>query len=332
MRIVTRSQARTLLLLLTSFCVPILSHGQAWTPAKGEGDYSVVFQDLYTRDHLLQDGSRIYAGHVTLLGLVQSLDFGLTDKLAATVAFPLGAGKYRGPTPHQFPIDNGNYHGSLQDMGLTLRYNWLTRPLVLTPFVSSSSPMTHYEHFAHSAIGSDSWEFRMGVNAGHHFESILPRAYYQVQYAFVVAQSFMNIRPNKNRFNGEFGYFVTKRLSVRALALSQLTHGGLDANDFRHKVATDPLWRQHDRIQRMNLFNLGGGAAYSLRNNLDVFASLLHTMWGTNGHALYTGLTVGVTYSFRTPWARPQIAYEDQAESQTWRTQVKQPPQIQCAH
>jgi hypothetical protein len=332
MRIITPSTAQTFPLLLTLFCVPILTHGQAWTPAKGAGDYSLVFQDLYTRDHLLQDGSRIYAGHVTLLGIVQSLDFGLTDKLAATVAFPLGAGKYRGPTPHQFPIDNGNYHGSLQDMGITLRYNWLPRPLVLTPFVSGSFPMSHYEHFAHSAIGSDSWEFRMGVNAGHHFESLLPRAYYQVQYSFVLAESFMSVRPNKNRFNGEIGYFLTKRLSVRALALSQLTHGGLDANDFHHRVATDPLWRQHDRIQRMNFFNLGGGAAYSIRNNLDVFASLLHTMWGTNGHALYSGLTVGVTFSFRTPWARPQMTYADVADSLVWEAQVKQPPQIQCVH
>ena len=332
MRIGTRFQARTFLLLLTSLCAPSLSHGQAWTPAKGEGDYSLVFQDLYTREHLLQDGSRVDAGHVNLVGIVQSVDFGVTDKFAATVAVPIGVGKYSGPTPHLLPIDNGNYHGGLQDMGIALRYNWLARPVVLTPFVSGSFPMSHYEHFAHSALGSDSWEFRMGVNAGHHFESFLPRAYYQVQYSFVVAESFMNIRPNKNRFNGEFGYFLTKRLSVRALALSQLTHGGLDGNDFHHRVATDPWWRQHDRIQRMNLFNLGGGAAYTIRNNLDVFASLLHTMWGTNGHALYSGVTVGVTFSFRTPWARRQIAYADVADSQAWEAQVKQPPQIQCAH
>jgi hypothetical protein len=192
--------------------------------------------------------------------------------------------------------------------------------------------MNHYEHFAHSAIGSDSWEFRLGANVGHHFESVLPRAYFQTQYMFVVAESFMNIRPNKNRFNGEFGYFLTKRLAVRALALSQLTHGGLDVSDFHHRVPTDPWWRQHDRIQRANLLNLGGGVSYSIRNNLDVFASLLHTMWGTNGHALYTGLTIGATYSFRTPWARHAMAYDDTTGIPAFEAQVKQPPQIQCVH
>ena len=59
MHIVTCSRARAFLLLVTSVCAPGLAYGQAWTPLRGEGDYSVVFQDLYTRDHLLQDGSRI---------------------------------------------------------------------------------------------------------------------------------------------------------------------------------------------------------------------------------------------------------------------------------
>jgi hypothetical protein len=130
-----RSISSFLLALLATFSlVPTFAYSQAWTPAKGEGDYSIAAQDLYTRDHLLQDGSRVEAGHVTLLGLVQSVDFGVTDKVAATVASPIGAGRYNGHTPHLLPIDNGNYHGSLQDMGLSLRYQWLAHPFVLTRF------------------------------------------------------------------------------------------------------------------------------------------------------------------------------------------------------
>jgi len=328
--------------ILTSFCffcgfvlltaMPTLTHAQAWTPPKGEGDYSVVLQDLYTRDHLLQEGQRLDAGHVNLVGVVQSIDFGITDKFAATLAVPFGAGRYRGKFPHQLPIDDGTYHTSLQDLSMGLRYNWRARPLMLTPFVLGTFPINHYEHFAHSAIGTDSWEFRMGLNAGHHFETVLPRAYFQVQYSYAVVQSFMNFRPNKNRFNGEFGYFLTRRLSVRALALSQITDGGLDFSDFHHRVATDPLWRQHDRISRTDILNLGGGAAYGITHNLDLFGSLLHTVWGRNGHALYTGVTVGVSWSFRMPWARPQLAYEPAANSDSWRAQVNQPPQMQCAH
>src|SRR5262249_23070417 len=47
--------------------------GQAWTPPRGEGEYALVFQDLYTTKHTLGDGSRLDAGHVTLLGLVNGI-------------------------------------------------------------------------------------------------------------------------------------------------------------------------------------------------------------------------------------------------------------------
>ena len=307
-------------------------NAQAWTPPKGEGDYSIAFQDLYTREHMLEDGSRLDAGHVNLLGAAQSFDIGITDRLAATLSVPFGGGRYSGKVPHQLPIDDGTYHASLQDMGIGLRYNFGARPLVLTPFVLGMFPMNHYEHFAHSAIGTDSWEVRFGLNAGHRFESVIPRAYFQVQYSYGIVQSFMNFRPNKHRANGEFGYFLTKRLSVRALVLSQITHGGLDLNDFRHRVPSDPLWRQHDRISRTNVLNLGGGVAYGLTRNFDVFGSLLHTVWGINGHALYTGVTIGVSWSFRLPWARPAPAYELPVNSQGWQAQLNQPPQMQCAH
>jgi hypothetical protein len=316
------------LALLTSF--PVRAHAQAWTPPKGEGEYSVVFQDLYTRDHLLQEGQRLDAGHVNLVGVVQSIDFGITGKFAASLAVPLGAGRYNGRFPHQLPIDDGSYHMSLQDMGIGLRYNWRHHPLMLTPFVLGTFPMNHYEHFAHSAIGTDSWEIRMGINAGHHFLRVIPRAYYQAQYSYAVVQSFMNFRPNKNRANGEFGYFLSDRLSLRALALSQVTEGGLDFNDFHHRVPADRLWRQHDRISRTDVLNLGGGAAFALTRNLDVFGSLLHTVWGRNGHALYSGLTVGVSWSFRTPWARPPLSYASDGEN--WQAQMNQPAQLQCAH
>jgi hypothetical protein len=315
-----------------SVAVPVATQAQAWTPPRGEGDYSVVFQDLYTRDHLLQDGQRLDAGHINLVGVVQSIDLGLTDKFAVTLAIPFGAGRYSGKFPHQLPIDDGTYHPSLQDMGIGLRYNWRARPLMLTPFVLGTFPMNHYEHFAHSAIGTDSWEFRMGMNVGHHFETMIPRAYYQVQYSYAIVQSFMNYRPNKSRFNGEFGYFLTRRLSLRTLALSQLSHGGLDFNDFGPRVPTNRLWRQHDRISRTDGFTVGGGAAYAIRRNLDVFGSLLHTVWGRNSHALYTGLSVGVSWNFRMPWAGPQMGYDQSTGSIAWQAQMNQPPQMQCAH
>jgi len=319
-------------IVMVCFVVPS-GLGQAWTPPKGEGTYAMLFQDLYTTRHTLGDGSRVDAGHVSLLGLVHSVDFGISDRLAATLSFPIGMGIYNGKTPHLLPIDDGNFHASLQDLGLGLRYNVLARPMVLTPFVLATFPMAHYEHFAHSAVGGDAWEVRMGFLLGHRFETRLRNAYYQVQYSYSIAQEFMGIRPNRNRFNGELGYFLTPRLAVRAIGLSQFMTEGLNIpKDYPDRTATNALWRQHDRISQVSFFTYGGGVNYSLTRKLDVFGSVLTMPWGTNGHALKVGVTAGISWTFRSPWAPPEIALQPASSGIEWRAQVTQPPQMQCAH
>jgi len=35
---------------------------QAWVPEKGTGDVSVSYQNLYTAEHTMGDGSRVNAG------------------------------------------------------------------------------------------------------------------------------------------------------------------------------------------------------------------------------------------------------------------------------
>jgi hypothetical protein len=319
---------------LVGFAVcPQPCFGQAWTPPKGEGEYAIVFQDLYTTRHTLSDGSRVDTGHVTLLGLVNSVDFGITNKLAVTLAFPVGMGIYNGKSPHLLPIDNGNFHGGLQDFGIGVRYNLISRPLLFTPFVLSTYPMTNYQHFAHSAIGSDAWEARIGLAVGHRFETHFRNAYFQSQYSYSISEEFMNIRPHRNRFNGEFGYFLSPRLAVRALALSQVMTNGLEIpQDYPVRKPDNPLWQQHDRISRVDFVDVGGGVSYSLTRSMDVFGSLLTMPWGTNGHALKAGVSLGINWTFRTPWARPQLAYQPGSTREGWQAQINQPPQIQCAH
>jgi hypothetical protein len=315
--------------LLYAFLLVTSGFGQAWVPPKGQGEFSMAYQDLYTTDHFLGDGSRIDRGKIRLLGLIQGVDYGLTDKLALTAAFPIGMGKYDGRFPHQVPIDNGNYHGTIQDLGLTVRYNLRTRPLAFTPFIGTTFPSHHYEHFAHSAVGSRLWEIRGGVNIGRRL-AFLPNTYFQMQYSYAISQRVLGIRPNRSRVASEFGYFMTRRLAVRALANSQITHGGLDfPEDFPSTSPTDVRWRHHDQIARIDDLNLGGGANFALTKSLDVFGSLVHTVWGANGHALKTGLTIGVSWSFRAGRAAPQMALADSNADFAWRNK---PVQVNPCH
>jgi hypothetical protein len=331
-----RATARPLVYLPLVLLVGVLTvsaFGQAWVPPKGEGEMATSYQNLFTKDHFNGDGSRHDYGHIRLFGVIQEFDYGVTDKLAVNLSVPYGFGKYHGPFPHLLPIDNGDYHGALQDLHLGFRYNVRARPFMFTPFLAVAFPSHHYEHFAHSAVGTDLWEVQMGMNAGKRLDPVLPNAYFQLRYSYAIVQRVIGIRPDRSRVETQFGYFLTRRVSLQVTAASQITHGGLDfPNDFPSRSPNDVRWRHHDQISTINFLNVGGGVSVALTKSLQVYSSLLTTVWGQNGHALRTGMSVGVSWAFRTPWARPraEAALEPQVEVAEWRNKFAPPTQQQC--
>jgi hypothetical protein len=312
-------QLGALAIWILSIEIVIPCFGQAWVPAKGEGEVSLVYQNLYTRDHLDQNGNVLDAGRVRLQGVIQAVDFGLTDKLAVTATMPLFTGKYDGAKPHQLPIDNGNYHGGAQDFRFNLRYSLTERHLNVTPFLGISLPTSNYEHFAHSAIGAGMWEVGMGVNAGRKLGPWLPNAYFQTRYTYVLTNHIsipeynLDLRPNHHRFDGELGYFLTKRISLRAIAGAQLTPGGLDQSTTEFPLAlripSDPKWRQHDRISRIDYVNMGAGIGIPITKTIDAYALYATKLWAVNGHALNDGISLGMSWSFHAPWAHKPTMY-----------------------
>jgi len=243
-------------LLLLSAAV-LLAHatgfGQAWVPPKGEGEMALSYQNLFTRDHFNGDGSRHDYGHIRLFGVIEELDYGVTNKFAVNLSVPYGFGKYHGPFPHKLPIDDGDYHGALQDMHVGFRYNVFRRPIQFTPFVAVAFPSHHYEHFAHSAVGTDLWEVQMGMSLGRSLAPVLARGYFQMRYGYSIMQRVLGIRPDRSRIETQFGYFVTRRLSLQALAASQITHSGLDfPHDFPVRSPTNVAWTHHDQISAIN--------------------------------------------------------------------------------
>ena len=78
---------------------------QAWLPPKGEGAVSVLYQNLFTRDHFLAGGGRVDRGHIQSNNLLFDVTYGLTDKIALTLAAPFIRTRYTGASPHPRPED-----------------------------------------------------------------------------------------------------------------------------------------------------------------------------------------------------------------------------------
>ena len=301
------------------------ARAQAWTPAQGEGTVSVQFQDAFVRYHQLPT-VRLDRGHIRGETVQVDFTYGITDKVAVSVALPYVSSKYDGDRPHQTAIDNGAYHSTFQDFRFDVRYNISRKGLVVTPFVGTILPSHDYEYFAHSAVGRDVRELQVGAYWAKLLDPVLPGVFITGRYSYGFAERILDISHNRSNLDLEAGYFIKPELRVFALGAGQLTHGGVDLNGNSLVSLGAVLYPHHDQIARDNILNVGGGAAYSLSPSVDVFGSVIRTVAGRNVHALQHSVTIGVSWSFargsgRERATRSELA-QNRRQAQT-RTLVK---------
>jgi hypothetical protein len=256
--------------------------------------------------------------------MTAGVEVGLTDRLAVNVSLPFIRSKYGGSTPHLVggvgppqEWDDGTYHGTFQDFQVGVRVNVKSRPLAITPFAEVIIPSHHYPSTAHAAVGKDLRALIVGGAVGGFLDTVLPGMFFQAQLSFAVTQEVLDIRPNRSRVDAEVGYFITPRIAVRFLESYQVTHDGLDLISFSTPMTVAQIHghpeievtgvhrRNHDRLQRSNYLNLGGGINFSVNESLDIFAAAAKTVWGESIHPL-TGVSVGANVHFRTRRATPQ--------------------------
>lgn len=315
---------------------------QAFLPPTGEGNVTVTYQNAHARGHLDLNGDRMSGESGTdptqTHSITLGVEFGLNDRLAMNLSIPFIQSKYGGSDPHVVrgvgPVqewDNGTYHGTFQDFQAGVRVNIVSRPLAITSFVEAIIPSHHYPSTAHAAPGKDLRAVVVGGALGGFLDTVLPGMFFQAQLSYAVAQEVLDIRPNRCRVDSEVGYFITPRLAVRFLQSYQVTHNGLDLIAFSAPMTvvevhghpeievTGEYRRNHDRLQRSNFLNLGGGINFSVNESLDVFAAAAKTVWGESIHPL-RGVSVGVNMHFRTRRAAPQADRQRQYRTAAFST------------
>jgi hypothetical protein len=305
--------AAAALVLALGFAAP--AHAQAFVPAQGDGTVSLLYQDQLFKYHYLptaiDDIGPIYSR-----SLLVDVTYGVTDKMAVSVAVPWLNTRYTGPRPHPADplnpgggpnrLDDGTWHSTLQDFRFDVRYN-VTRNLgnrgvVLTPFVGSIVPSHDYAYFSHAAFGRNLNEIQLGTSVAKLFEKGIPGLLVQGSYAYGFTEKVVDISHNRSLFSLEAAYFATPKLRLLALSSGQRTHGGIDFLAPPSLKSLGPvLYPHHDRIDRNNVLGLGGGASYSLTESMDVYGSLMHSVIQRNGHGLTRGLSLGLSWSFSTP-------------------------------
>jgi len=291
---------------------------QAFLPAQGEGAVSILFQDQFFKYHVIptaeSDGGQIYAKN-----LLFDVTYGLTDKVAVSVAMPWVATRYSGTAPHPLadfsgpnPIDDGTWHSTAQDVRVDLRYNvtrnLMNKGIVVTPFVGSITPSHDYPYFVHAGFGRDLREVQVGASVAKLFERGIPGLLIQGRYAYGFVEQVVDISHNRSQASLEAAYFATPKLRLLALSNGQITHGGIDfyGAPSRTLLPTE-VFVHHDQILRENILQLGSGASYSLTESFDVYGSWMRAVAQRNGHELNRGIVVGASWSFTTAHARKSV-------------------------
>src|SRR6266705_35703 len=228
------------------------ARAQAWLPPKGEASFSLGYGNVFVNKHYLGtsagpgDNVESDFGHIRSQSVEIGLGYGLTDRLAASVAIPYILTKYYGTPgqnffPHTISVDDGQYHGIFQDFKINLSYQALQGRVAVAPFVSAVIPSHSYTYFAHSAAGKGLREYLVGTSFGARLDQLLAGS-----YVFL-----------------EVGYYVTPSLSLRGIGTAVYTHGGLVLRE-ADVLPPPEVFLHHDQIDHESGISLGGGVSYVL--------------------------------------------------------------------
>jgi hypothetical protein len=279
---------------------------QAWVPAKGDGSVEFDYQNFDSPGHLNFLGQKIggpTVSHTVLFGA----EYGITDRAALTVALPYIAAKYTGEGPacpncvtspfefHISHLDDGAYHGTMQDFRIGFRYNVINRAFLLTPSLTMIVPSHHYENEGEAAVGRRFFEAQLGLNAGRDLGPLLPRAFAQGRYSYTLVPKELGVSLNRSNVILDLEYSLRDSLVVRGVSTWQWTHGGLPG--FPAFSTSELLLQHHDRLLHDNNWRAGGGVVCSLGATVELSATVISVISGTGTHR-GTGITIGFTRYF----------------------------------
>jgi len=272
---------------------------QAWLPPKGEAWFSFSYANLYVNRHYFSKGEAVGGSQLQSNTYLAHVGYSITNRLGVAAALPYADAKYLGGTPHLYPVDDGNRHGTFTDFQVEARYNVFNGPAALTPFVGAILPSHHYEYFGHAVVGLDLRQFVVGTGFGFRLDSIVPNAYLVGRYSFAFIEKVQNISRNRSNLEVQLGYNLTPALQIFALGTGQYTHGGLDLDPPVVRATwTAEMIHHHTQTGRSQLLGVGGGVAYQLAPNIDVQAGYLTTVAGRNDHAVHSLVVLGFTVGF----------------------------------
>lgn len=278
-----------------------VASAQPWVPPKGDGTVSVTYQNYYVVGHYDAKGRRNTNGATHARALLTDVDVGITDNWALTVSLPFIATKYTGPDEyfvggiptHPGPLDDRQYHGTVQDMRVEVRRAFEAGPVAVAPLVGVVLPTHGYETHGEAVAGRHRKELQIGASAGADLNRLLPRTYVHGRYALNTAERLQGFSSVKSTVDVEGGVDASSRITFLGLASWQIKHRGPTVPEL---AQVD--WLGHDRFIVASYCNLGGGATFALTGTTELHVVWIATVAGKGGAHQARMLALGLAWSF----------------------------------
>jgi hypothetical protein len=290
---------------------PAQLHAQAWTPMAGHGavsvgaQYSRVFKHLFSTNlngyvdpptgYVGGPKNAIYLGDIVGATTMVSADYGLVQRLAVSAEAAYVSSRYRGLDPES-SIDNGKFHGSLQDLLLGARYRLPVSAVALTPFATFRAPLGHYTTMGHSAPGLGLKELDLGLAAGRTLGPLLPRVALEAIYTRDIVEDKYGFSLDRNIVEADAAWFPTGSFTLGArFSYTQ----SVDGIDWATGIVTEEDFMNHDVAARALARHGGASAEYRLNPRSSLSVAYEWTISGSNTHAVQ-GVTLAITRGFST--------------------------------
>jgi hypothetical protein len=305
-----RQRARTasllVLLLGPGMACTAAAQFQVTTPAKGHGTVTVALQNLFIDDHTDYQGTHSHPGTITTNSAFLNVEYGLSDRWAISVGLPFRSSKFSGPIGHnpgslhddhgQGFQDDGNFHSGWQDWSFSVRYAWVRKTWLVTPYLLYGTPARDYNTFAHSAVGVGQWRLEAGISAGRQFGGKLRNLYFVGGLAYALMEP-VDRRVNHATISGELGWFFSPKWSLHVNILRQKTFNGFDFPvDFPDR--TDDHFFHHDQNLRNDFVNEGIGVDFQATDRDHFYINHGRTLHGDNTHLVKAVVTLGYSRDF----------------------------------
>lgn len=310
-----------LALLAVNFPVSTMAQSQSKGDASLRLEYQYIHNGAYDAGEFKYDYWTTDS-HVALL----SGDYALSDRWTVYAALPYVQKRFNpdpdnpfGGDPHNpndpwwidfVPpdkrfIDDGDFHGGLQDLSFGFRFLALDGPLTVSPFFGYGFPADNYPFYAKAAIGANLWNLPIGVSM-----SYIPPFddwYVSGSLAYVLSEHPLDV--NVDYWLGflSAGYWFKPQFSLNIFLSAKYIRNGFvlpwsfsddpEFSNFPEDFDTREWW-QHDRLLRHRFVNAGIAFDYFLGQRYKLSGSYYTGIWAEQTNKVDRAFTLALTRYF----------------------------------